>query len=209
MLTRPSKSQTLLLPLILMTFSSNPPPPEQDFPTDDLPPLAPELILNHTLNKQAKDKLFSLQDHFLLNYDLSSLCFQSLGTIPNILLSTYSPSNHLAYSLKNSIFSYAFSRLLGQRTLGIIFLNSSLGSITPHNGSPFFNKKNPNGLIHTLVGLKPFKASTDNLVMSFPQATFYKTHPYSLYEQPLTNLPELRNMQKTVCLKNNIIPDEL
>jgi hypothetical protein len=43
MLTRPPKSQKLLLPLILMASSSNPPPSEkdfQDFPVDDLPPLA-------------------------------------------------------------------------------------------------------------------------------------------------------------------------
>jgi hypothetical protein len=45
--------------------------------------------------------------------------------------------------------------------------------------------------------------------MSFPQATIYKTHPYSLYEHPLENLSELRTLQKTVCLKNNIIPDEI
>jgi hypothetical protein len=45
--------------------------------------------------------------------------------------------------------------------------------------------------------------------MSFPQATVYKTHPYSLYEHPLENLPDLRTLQKTVCLKNNIIPDEI
>ena len=62
-----------------MASSSNPPPPEQDFPADDLPHLAQDMILNHTLNLQAKDKLFSLQDHHLLNYDMSFLCFQSLG----------------------------------------------------------------------------------------------------------------------------------
>jgi hypothetical protein len=45
--------------------------------------------------------------------------------------------------------------------------------------------------------------------MSFPQATVYKTHLYSLYEHLLDNLPELRTLQKTVCLKNNIIPDEI
>ena len=45
--------------------------------------------------------------------------------------------------------------------------------------------------------------------MSFPQAVIYKTHTYSLYENPLDNLPELRTLQKIVCLKNNIIPDEV
>jgi hypothetical protein len=45
--------------------------------------------------------------------------------------------------------------------------------------------------------------------MSFPQATIYKTHTSSLYESPFDNLPELRTLQKTVCLKNNIIPDEV
>ncbi|KAF9661074.1 hypothetical protein SADUNF_Sadunf19G0030000 [Salix dunnii] len=78
-----------------MASSSNPPPSEQDFPTEDLPPLAQEMILNHTLNKQAKDKLFSLQDHLLLNYDMSSLCFQSLGIHPKypfIHLFTFKPS---------------------------------------------------------------------------------------------------------------------
>jgi hypothetical protein len=44
--------------------------------------------------------------------------------------------------------------------------------------------------------------------MSFPHATIYKTHPYSLYEHPLEKLPELKTLQKTVCLKNNIIPDK-
>ncbi|XP_034895763.2 G-type lectin S-receptor-like serine/threonine-protein kinase At4g27290 [Populus alba] len=60
-----------------------------------------------------------------------------------------------------------------------------------------------------ILVVKPFKASADNLVMSFPQAELYKTHTYSLYENPLDNLPELRTLQKTVCLKNNIIPDEV
>jgi hypothetical protein len=45
--------------------------------------------------------------------------------------------------------------------------------------------------------------------MSFPQAALYKTHTYSLYESPLDNLPELRTLQKIMCLKNNIIPDEV
>jgi hypothetical protein len=45
--------------------------------------------------------------------------------------------------------------------------------------------------------------------MSFSQATVYKTHPYSLYENPLDNLPDIRTLKKTVCLKNNIIPDEI
>jgi len=45
--------------------------------------------------------------------------------------------------------------------------------------------------------------------MSFPQATIYKTHPYSLYEHPLENLMELRTLQKPVYLKNNIIPNEI
>jgi hypothetical protein len=45
--------------------------------------------------------------------------------------------------------------------------------------------------------------------MSFSQATVYKTHPYSLYENPLDNLPDIRTLQKTVCLKNNIILDEM
>jgi len=77
MLTRPPKTQTLLLPLILMAFSSNLPPPDQNFPTDDLPPLAQEMVLNHTLNLQAKDKLFSLQDYLLLNYDMSAFVFKA------------------------------------------------------------------------------------------------------------------------------------
>jgi hypothetical protein len=82
MLIKPPKSQTLLFPLILMASASNPPPTEQDFPANDLPPLAQEMVLNHILDLQAKDKLFSLQDYFLLNYDMSSLCFQSLGIHP-------------------------------------------------------------------------------------------------------------------------------
>jgi len=95
MLTRPPKSQTLLLPLILMAFSSNPSPPERDFPANDLPPLAQDMVLNHTLDLQAKDKLFSLQDYFLLNYDMTSLCFQSLGIHPKypfIHLFTFKPT---------------------------------------------------------------------------------------------------------------------
>jgi hypothetical protein len=95
MLTRPPKSQTLLLPLILMASSSNPPPPEQDFLANDLPPLAQDMVLNHTLDLQAKDKLFSLQDYLFLNYDMSSLCFQSLGIHPKYLfihLFTFKPS---------------------------------------------------------------------------------------------------------------------
>ena len=82
MLTKPPKSQTLLLPLILMAFSSNPPPPEQDFPANDLPPLTQDMVLNHTLDLQVKDKFVSLQDYLLLNYDMTSLCFQSLGIHP-------------------------------------------------------------------------------------------------------------------------------
>jgi len=95
MLTRPPKTQTLLLPLILMASSSNLPPPDQDFLTDDLPSLAQEMVLNHTLDLQAKNKLFSLQDYLLLNYDMSSLCFQSLGIHPKypfIHLFTFKPS---------------------------------------------------------------------------------------------------------------------
>jgi hypothetical protein len=95
MLTRPPKTQTLLLPLILIASFSNLPPPDQDFPTDDLPPLAQEMVLNHTLDLQAKDKLFSLQDYLFLNYDMSSLCFQSLGIHPKypfIHLFTFKPS---------------------------------------------------------------------------------------------------------------------
>ena len=95
MLTRAPKSQTLLLPSILMASSSNPSPPEQDFPADDLPPLAQDMVLNHTLNLQAKDKLFSLQDHLLLHYDMTSLCFQSLDIHPNypfIHVFTFKPS---------------------------------------------------------------------------------------------------------------------
>jgi len=94
-ITRPPKTQTLLLPLIFMASSSNLPSPDQDFPTDDLPPLAQEMVLNHTLDLQAKDKLFSLQDYLLLNYDMSSLCFQSLGIHPKypfIHLFTFKPS---------------------------------------------------------------------------------------------------------------------
>jgi len=95
MFTRPPKTQTLLLPLILMASSSNLPPPDQDFLTDDLPPLAQEMVLNHTLDLQAKNKLFSLQDYLILNYDMSSLCFQSLGIHPKypyIHLFTFKPS---------------------------------------------------------------------------------------------------------------------
>ena len=44
--------------------------------------------------------------------------------------------------------------------------------------------------------------------MSFSQAALYNTHSYSLYDNPLTNLL-IRTLQKTVCLKNNIIPDEI
>ena len=94
MLTRPPKSQTLLLPLILMASSSNPPPPKQDFPADDLPHLVQDMVLNHTPNLQVKDKLFSLQDYLLLNYNISSLYFQSLGIHPKYLfihLFTFKP----------------------------------------------------------------------------------------------------------------------
>jgi hypothetical protein len=150
-------------------------------------------------------------------------------------------------------FSPDFLEHLGRQTLGTILESSSHGSTTPHNGSLFFNRKNPNGLMQIPAGLKynaihfatnmlsklllicsiqrntlcnksvkqafahlffvflfhrPFKASTDNLVMSFPQATLYNTHSYSLYDNPLTNLL-IRTLQKTVCLKNNIIPDEI
>jgi len=45
--------------------------------------------------------------------------------------------------------------------------------------------------------------------MSFSQAAIYKTHPYSLYENPLDYLSDIRTLQKIVCLKNNIIPDEI
>jgi hypothetical protein len=58
-----------------MASSFNPPPPEQDFPANDLPSLAQEMVLNHTIDLQARDKLFSLQDYLLLNYDMSSLYF--------------------------------------------------------------------------------------------------------------------------------------
>jgi hypothetical protein len=58
-------------------FSSNLPPLDQNFPTDDLPPLAQEMVLNHTLDLQAKDKLFSLQDYLLLNYDMSAFVFKA------------------------------------------------------------------------------------------------------------------------------------
>jgi len=95
MLTRPPKTQTLLLPLILIASFSNLAPPDQDFPTDDLPPLAQEMVLNHTLDLQAKDKLFSLQDYLLLNYNMSSFCFQSLDIHPKypfIHLFTFKPS---------------------------------------------------------------------------------------------------------------------
>ena len=82
MLTKPPKSQTLLIPLILMASSSNPPLPEQDFPANDLPPLAQNMVLKHTLDLQANDKLFGFQDYLLLNYDMSSFCFQILGIHP-------------------------------------------------------------------------------------------------------------------------------
>jgi hypothetical protein len=109
MLTRPPKSQTLLLPLILMASSSNPPPLEQDFPANDLPSLAKEMVLNHTIDLQARDKLFSLQDYLLLNYDMSSLYFESLGIHPKypfIHLFTFKPSD---CSPKSSTFSYGIS----------------------------------------------------------------------------------------------------
>jgi len=141
MLTRPPKSQTLLLPLILMAFSSNLPSPEQDFPANDLPPLAQEMVLNHTIDLQARDKLFSLQDYLLLNYDMSSFYFESLGIHPKypfIHFFTFKPSD---CSLKSFTFSYGifvtctillssfplisffpdFSRLLSWQTLGTIF----------------------------------------------------------------------------------------
>ncbi|KAF9661692.1 hypothetical protein SADUNF_Sadunf19G0095000 [Salix dunnii] len=156
-----------------MASYSNPPPPEQDFLTDDLPPLAQEMILNHTLNQQAKDKLFSLQDYLLLNYDSLNIhpkylfihlfTFKSSGLFPKELYFFF-----MIFPLIT--FFPAFLGLLGQRILGTILSNSSLGSTTPHNG--------------------PFKASTYNLVMT----TFYKIYPYSLYEQPLTNLQELKTM---------------
>jgi len=95
MLTRPTKSQTLLLPLILMASSFNPPPPETEFPTNELPRLAQDMVLNNILDLQAEDKLFSLQDHLLLNYDMNSLCFQSLGIHPKypyIHLFTFKPA---------------------------------------------------------------------------------------------------------------------
>jgi hypothetical protein len=69
--------------------------PERDFPANDLPPLAQDMVLNHTLDLQAKDKLFSLQDYLLLNYDMTSLCFQSLGIHPKypfIHLFTFKPT---------------------------------------------------------------------------------------------------------------------
>jgi hypothetical protein len=65
-----------------MASSSNPPPPERDFPANDLSPLAQDMVLNHTLDLQAKNKLFSLQDYLILNYDMTSLCFQNLGIHP-------------------------------------------------------------------------------------------------------------------------------
>jgi hypothetical protein len=45
------------------------------FFANKLPPLAQDMVLNHTFNLQAKDKLFSLQDYLLLNYDMSFFCF--------------------------------------------------------------------------------------------------------------------------------------
>jgi hypothetical protein len=62
-----------------MASSSNPPPPERDFPANDISPLAQDMVLNHTFDLQAKNKLFSLQDYLILNYDMTSLCFQNLG----------------------------------------------------------------------------------------------------------------------------------
>jgi hypothetical protein len=40
--------------LVFMASSSNPPPPERDFPANDLSPLAQDMVLNHTLDVQAK-----------------------------------------------------------------------------------------------------------------------------------------------------------
>ena len=95
MITRPPKSQTLLLPLILMAFSLNPHPTEIEFPANELLHLAQDMVLNNTLDLQAKDKLFILQDHLLLNYDMNSFCFQSLGIHPKypfIYLYTFKPA---------------------------------------------------------------------------------------------------------------------
>jgi hypothetical protein len=78
-----------------MASSSNPPLPERYFPATDLPPLAQDMVLNHTLDLQAKDRLFSLQDYLHLNYDMTSLCFQNLGIHPKypfIHLFTFKPA---------------------------------------------------------------------------------------------------------------------
>ena len=139
-LTRPPKSQTLLLLLILMASSSNPPPPERDFPANDLSPLAQDMVLNHTLDLQAKNKLFSLQDYLILNYDMTSLCFQNLGIHPKyhfIHHFTFKPVGlfpkelyfflwylchlyYIAIEFPLISFSLDFSRHLGRQTLGTI-----------------------------------------------------------------------------------------
>jgi len=67
------------------------------------------MVLNHTIDLQARDKLFSLQDYLLLNYDMSSLYFESLGIHPKypfIHLYTFKPFD---CSPKSSTFSYGIS----------------------------------------------------------------------------------------------------
>jgi hypothetical protein len=255
MLTRPPKTQTLLLPLILIASFSNLAPPDQDFPTDDLPPLAQEMVLNHTLDLQAKDKLFSLQDYLLLNYNMSSFCFQSLGIHPKypfIHLFTFKPSGLFPKELYFFLWYFCHLYHIAIEFPTDCFLSSLLRTSWPadswyytlkfltwfHNPTQWIsllqhkkskwphpqpcwievhrnasqNKSVKQAFAHLFLIFifhRPFKASTDNLVMSFPQATVYKSHLYSLYEHLLDNLPELRTLQKTVCLKNNIIPDEI
>jgi hypothetical protein len=139
-LTRPPKSQTLLFLLILMASSSNPPPPERDFPANDLSPLAQDMVLNHTLDLQAKNKLFSLQDYLILNYDMTSLCFQNLGIHPKYHFIHHFTFKHVGLFPKELYFflwylchlyyiaiefplisfSLDFSRHLGRQTLGTI-----------------------------------------------------------------------------------------
>ena len=238
-----------------MASSSNPPLLEQDFSIDDLPSFAQDMVLNHTLNLQAKDKLFSVQDYLFLNYDMSFLCFQSLSIHPKypfIHFFTFKPFGlfpkklylflwyfchlyHIAIEFPTDFF---LSRFL-QTSWSADFWYYTLKFLTwfhnptqwvsllqwekskfPHPQTCWIeihrslrcNKSVKQAFAHLFsifTFRRPFKASADNPIMSFPQAAIYKTHPYSLYENPLDNLPELRTLQKTMCLKNNIILDEV
>jgi len=240
MLTRPPKSQTLLLQLILIASSSNPPPPETEFPANELPRLAQDMVLNNILDLQAEDKLFSLQNHLLLNYDMNSLCFQSLGIHPKypfIHLFTFKPAGlfpkelyfflwyichlyHIAIEFPTYFFLSIFLRtswltdswnytrkfltwfynptqwisLLQQEKSKLP--NAQTCWIEVHRNT-LRNKSVKQAFAHLFFVFlfhMPFKASADNLIMSFSQAAVYNTHPYSLYDNPLTNLQDIRTL---------------